>query len=416
MQLIFENIIHLLTFKDFLLLFVVWIVITFLTFRIKEVNLFLFKKIIVLCILWWSLIVLAYPPHGDDYMIYSYNASLTLKHKDAFSKSDKKFDENWENPKYLDYTGAQHLLYIAMQLLSFSNMSYIFYGFGFQLWSIITFIICAWLILSLGKIKAPQDYLKEFRLLLLLTFNPVMLYFFIISSWEDKMMFIIIPLLIFYLLRKGKLSYTSIVIGSALTFNGLTAIFLPVYLIYIYRKDKKHVFLHLGLIILSALIVFIPFFPESLNGWNNRIIRISSENAFRYSIYKLFPSNLYSPMLYRAITFLATFMLVALFWLKKINLYDGLLFSLYIIVILSPYNSIVRAITLIFVTVVFIREFSLKEWFYLNLIFLLFFMVRNGIGDLKINYLSNFIFQIPMIWIFIMYLKKRKLSSQINAT
>jgi len=119
-------------------------IIFFLIFPIKKYDKLLVNRIIAACCLWWILLVFIYPPKGYNYKIYSYNAHLTLTGQKAFDRENVNSSFNQENSyfhdaKYLDYTGAQHLLYVLIEYLNLSHLNSKLYGFGFQIWTIINF-------------------------------------------------------------------------------------------------------------------------------------------------------------------------------------------------------------------------------------------------------------------------------------
>ncbi|MFW9930555.1 MAG: hypothetical protein ACFFD1_14290, partial [Candidatus Thorarchaeota archaeon] len=225
--------------------------------------------------------------------------------------------------------------------------------------------------------------------------------------WEDKLIFLLIPLLLLFLIKTKKYKTTSFLIGFTIAYNGLTIFFLPIYLIFLFTEIKTNFLPNIGLIFLGITVGLIPFFPESLSAWGNRLIRVDSSKPFWYSFYYFLPKGLYSPSLNKILILTISLITIFLFWLKKINLIDSLILSISTVIIFSPYNVISRVIPLILLITILSPNMNRLNWISLSLILFVFPLINNGYSTPVINAGSIILFYIPLLYSIFTYLYKR---------
>jgi len=383
-----------------------------LIFPIKKYDKLLVNRIIAACCLWWILLVFIYPPKGYNYKIYSYNAHLTLTGQKAFDRENVNSSFNQENSyfhdaKYLDYTGAQHLLYVLIEYLNLSHLNSKLYGFGFQIWTIINFSTILLLIFYLNNSLSQEMNAPMVFSIIMITFFPVFPFYMIISSWQDKLIFLLIPLLLLFLIQSKKIKLTSFSIGFTAAFNGLTIFFIPLYLIFLFREVKKDFWLNVMLIFAGIFVALVPFFPESISGWKYRLIRLNSDKPFWFSFYSLFNNSFYSPILNKLIMVFVCLVTILLYKIKKINLVDSLIISISIIIMISPFNDVARVIPIILLVTLLTPNISNYNWLTLILLLFLFFSFDTGYITPIVNNDNTILFYSPVLYSYILYFYKR---------
>ncbi len=396
---------------DIVILTGIFFIIVFFIFPFKKYDYEITQRIILACCIWWMFIVFIYPPKGFNYKIYTYNASLTLNGQQAFGRTpsvpEGKYGVSPLNSRYLDYTGAQHLLYVVLEAINLSYLNQNLSGFGFQLWILLNAVTIILLINYMGDSNDESFNVHKICAIIIFTFCPVNLFYIIISSWEDKLIFLLLPLLLFFLIERKKYKLASLLIGITVSFNGLLILFIPIYLIFLFRKANSELWINLGLIISGAALAFIPFFPESFKGWINRVNRTDLSVPFWYSIYSFLPAGSYSPLINKLIIIFASLITYILYFSKRINLIDSLIISVFIIIILNPYNAISRVIPLILLLAYFTPDMKKYNWLILAASLFLYFLIDNGYMTPTVNTANIAVFYIPLLYSVLTYIYKR---------
>lgn len=407
-----QNLRFVFSHQDIVILTGIFFVILFVIFPIKKYYTPIAYRIIAACCLWWILIVFIYPPKGYNYKIYSYNASLTLNGQKAFDREKVNLNVKdeisyYHDAKYLDYTGAQHLLYVLMESLNLSRINPNLSGLGYQLWTVINFSIILLLIFYLNNSFQDETEAPKIWPIIFITFCPLIPFYIFMSSWEDKLIFLLIPLLSLVLIQRKKYKVTSFFLGFIAAFNGLTIFFLPIYLIFLFNEIKKDFWINIGIILTGIVIAMIPSFPESLSGWTNRIIRVNTSEPFWYSFYSFLPKGFYTPLLNKLLMMLVSLATIILFALKKINLVDSLIISISIVILFSPFNVIPRVIPIILFITILTPNINKYNWLTLALFLYVFLLFDNGYITPIVNTENTILFYIPILYAFALYLYKR---------
>ncbi len=396
---------------DLIILTGLFCIIIYLIFPIQKFNRTIAFRIIAACCLWWILLVFIYPPHGFNYSIYKYNASLTISGHKTFGRRNNQVGDinnaEYKDAKYLDYTAAQHLAYVMMEELNLSNLNPKLSGLGFQLWTIFNISTIILLIVFLYDYSNEDIPSEKLWPIIFISFFPVIPFYNIVSSWEDKLIFLLIPLLLLYLIKIKKYKIASFSIGVFIGYNGATVFFLPIYLIFLFQATQEKFWQNILFSLLGISLALIPYFPESLFGWANRIHRTDITKPFWYSIYLLLPSGTYSPVINTLAVMVSSSLAAVFFYFKKINLIDALIISISVVIIISPYNGVSRVIPVILLVSILTPNMNKMNWLFLGLFLFIFFTVDSGYITPVVNIKNTVLFYVPILYSFMVYVYKR---------
>lgn len=406
-----QNLREVFSHTDIVLLTGIFIIILYLIFPIKKINKVILFRIIAACCLWWLLLVYIYPPKGFNYNIYTYNASLTIYGQEAYNRDDipvsKKNGESFSDPKCLDYTGAQHLLYVFLEYIDLYKINSNLSAFGFRLWMLLNISLILLLIFYLYDNVADEVDANNVWPILFVSFCPIIPFYILITKWEDKLIFLLIPLLVLFLLHNKKYQITSFLLGFIIAFNGLSIFFLPIYLIFLHREVKKYLFINYLMVLLGVIIAMIPFFPESLSAWSNRFNRTSASAPFWFSFYSFLPDGLYTPQLNSLMIILVCIFSILLYIFRRINLIDALIISVSVVILLSPYNVVSRVIPLIMLVSILTPNSTKYNWISLSFVLSIYILVDNGYIVPIINTGNTILFYVPILYSFTIYIYQR---------
>jgi hypothetical protein len=276
------------------------------------------RRYLLLTIILWGVLFLAYPPSGFDLAIYQHNALLTLAGQPAFGRPITDAMMLPSHPAYLDYTGAQHLVYT---LLAAAN--------GFALYALALVGLAFVLLWKHSKEAA-----------LILVFSPAFLAVFGAGAWTDKLIFIVIPLMA--LLLKSRPVVLAAFVGVVIGFNGLLLYFAPVALILAWRaKQLIPAALAMGA---GFVLLILPFFPDSLSGWQYRAGRMALDEPFWWSFWRLLPDGWYAPILDRLLGVGMAGVAAMAYWRRWITLETALLIAVSCVALTGVYNSETRVL------------------------------------------------------------------------
>lgn len=393
-----------------LLLIGIFAVVLFLIITIKVLDKKSRYKIFSLSLFWCLFLSFVFSPHGIDYNIYTYNAELTINHHKTFGRKDSvkiPLSVGWKKSAYFDYTGFQHLVYVGLTYINNIAKKVKFKGLGFQLWFYFTFFGVISIIFYRSERYLDKDISQFFLPVIVLTFHPIFSLYWLVYYWEDKLIFILIPLLVIYLIEKKQFSKASFIVGLSIGWNGILIFFAPAFLIYLYRIDKKNFIKYLILSLIGLIISIIPFFPESLSNWKNRAIRMDNYIPFWFSIYKLFPYSIYSPQFNNIITILLAVIFNLLYYFKRICIIDMVIISVCIVIMLGSFNYIARYIPVLFLIIYLTPQITKSDWLIFSLVLGLLFLININTKSYQTSFLQTLLFHIPFIYVLILYIKRR---------
>ncbi len=396
--------------QEAILLIGIFIVVILLIFSINRLDKRFKYRIFLVCTVWWLILLFVFPPHGFNYNIYTYNAQLTLKNKVTFGRKDTTeipFSEGWEKSVYFDYTAVQHLIYVGLTFINNLAGSGKLRGFGFQLWSYFTFAGVLFLIFYRDSLNTGNDIAQFLLPAVILTFHPVFSLYWLVYHWEDKLVFILVPLIVIYLIEKRKLSFVSFIVGFSIPWNGILIFFAPAFVIYLYRIDKKNFAKNLNLFLVAFIIAIIPFFPKSLSNWDNRLFRMDNVKPFWYSIYKLFPPGIYTPQLNKIITIALALIFNLMYIFKRICVVDMAVVSICLVIMLGPFNYIARFIPILFLITYLTPKVSQKDWLMFSVLMMLYFLINSSTRSDRTNFLQTLLFYIPFFYLSFIYISRR---------
>lgn len=205
----FQNLRVVFSHQDIIILTSIFVIIIFFIFPIKKFSRVISYVIIANCCLWWIVLVFIYPPKGFNYNIYTFNASLTIYGQKAFDRIDSQSNDetkvSFRDAKYLDYTGMQHLLYVLLEYIDLYKFSSKLSAFGFRLWIILNFSLIILLIFYLNNSTEIEIGASKIWPIIFISFCPIIPFYIFITQWEDKLIFLLLPLLILFLIKSKKI-------------------------------------------------------------------------------------------------------------------------------------------------------------------------------------------------------------------
>lgn len=355
----------------------------------------------IACALWWAALCLSLPLQGYNYQIYRHNAELTLAGTDAFERTDPPGVQPWQRAQVLDYTGAQHLVYVGLMAAEQVAPNLLLEGVGFRLWNLLIGLGLMGLLWSYGQgALAP---------LVVLAFHPAIALHLLIYAWEDKLLFAAIPLAAALLLQREQWRALAFFSGLVTVYNGLLLLWLPSLAIVLWRRLGRRALVQAGFLLSAGLVLgLLPFFPESLGGWANRALRQSAETPFWFAVYGLLPNGWYHPLLDKALIGGGALIGTWLLWRGRLTPIDTLVLTVGLTTLLGPYNGIARVVPVLIAITALTPAVRWLDWARLAAALLLYFTVSLGFTPAVIEPVHMVIFYLPVAWVLGVYVRRRK--------
>lgn len=284
--------------------------------------------LMALCLSWCAQVFIQ-QPSGYNLSIYRFNAALSLDGKSAYVRSvppDCFYGSCEQHPRYLDYSGAQHALYVFAEKIS----RLLGGAAGYMAYQAVLGALTLILVVVLGHWRALSLIAAA-----VILFNPIVTNLLLFPSWEDKLFFVIFPLAVVVLSEKNLFRTAAMVAGVGSVFNGSTALLL-VPLLILRRNQWGEM---LGFAVVGICIGLIPFVPDSAYGWLNRASRMSIEKPFWFSPYILLPEGFYSPIVNLWVTIVSTIVFYFSFFRNLISFRAMVVFCVFIVSALGPFTA-----------------------------------------------------------------------------
>lgn len=162
---------------------------------------------------------------------------------------------------------------------------------------------------------------KNIKALYLYAFNPLVI--FELSGNSHTESFIVLTLLLsIYFLKKPIKSFVCLIISGL--FKYYTFVFLPLYFVYLIKKNVKSIILAFSIGILVAVLSFLPFFNAGIYIFDYLLEFINAKfNYPSIGIFigeKIFNSYIFSFQLNTLIFLLSLFVISIKFWFRKTEL------------------------------------------------------------------------------------------------
>jgi hypothetical protein len=211
---------------------------------------------------------------GFNYNAYNYFSGLYFNGLDPyhppFLPERVLINESFRRPSYLDYTGFQLAIY---------NLCYLVrHHIWWRLDGYVLYSLLFWFLALLGVYElrrkayiTPTHYFSFVAML----FAPYLWYVLFVRSYEDKAIYLLLPVAIPLLHHWSPLWATGI-LGALTGVVGVPVLVLPVLLLSVVHKTGFSKQSLLRMTKLSAVfsigffVSMVPFFPESLLGWARR--------------------------------------------------------------------------------------------------------------------------------------------------
>lgn len=300
-----------------------------------------------------------------DYRIYRYFSSLHFEGTNPYlAKAVPWTDVNmsFTDPNYLDYSGLQ---------LTFYNFAYwigdTFFGqqkvyVGFILYSL-TIIFISILAIWFVARQTAKKWMSW--CLTILLFQPYFWYVSFSRSYEDKGVYLLIPTLV--ILTFNSRRTVSAACGLFAAWLGVGFLLFPIVLIEVYRNASEKVAAVRQIATCTAIFIVVfavcmlPYFPESLIGWERRSNLENSTEPIWFSIWNLISPH-YSSGLNRTALLCLSFTIYLLKWRCRISARASILMLVSLTVLVSI-NTPAQRIAPLFC--VFVLAFENKRFAYL---------------------------------------------------
>lgn len=225
--------------------------------------------------------------HGFNYSAYNYFSGLYWQGENPYQAPNVTVTEaeSFRRPSYLDYTGAQLLVYNVCTYVS------IHFGVdGFVLYSL--FLLLLALILAYRLAVMEVLNWQEYLLFLALILSPYLWHVLLFFSYEDKVLYILLPLAVLYTHSKS-VKATGWLIGLATGLIGIAVALYPLLGLSILCDTAqaqsaryKTLITVTGCLLVGCATTLVPFFPDSMLGWQRRAI-LESSAPFWFSFWTL---------------------------------------------------------------------------------------------------------------------------------
>jgi hypothetical protein len=192
-------------------------------------------------------------------------------------------------------------------------------------------------------------------------FNPFVLLAWTVFAEDKTLLFLGIVLWIGALERDRQ--WGAWAAASALAaFKYLGAFALPALALHSYRTRGSWVLRPIAVFVTVVLLSTLPWFPDSLDAWAHRNTRLSIDPPIHASpTLVLARLGLYAPIEAKILTALAIVAVLALFWARRIDIREALIWSLFAGYIFLPDDPFGRLL-LITLPFMLILEYSAARW------------------------------------------------------
>ena len=179
-------------------------------------------------------------------------------------------EESFKRPAYLDYTGLQLAVYnvcYAVPILVWSGLD------GFVLYSAVLWALAALCVYRLyldNQIKRAHYY-WFFAFL----FAPYLWYVLFVRSYEDKALYLLLPAAVMLAYQRSP-ALAGALVGVLTGLIGVPIFVVPILLLFAIRQGETKrestalVMKVAAMFVVGLLVSMVPFFPESLVGWERR--------------------------------------------------------------------------------------------------------------------------------------------------
>jgi len=209
---------------------------------------------------------------GFNFKIYRYFSGLYWKGENPYrppAVTIHDVNESYRASRYLDYSGAQLVIYNAAIFLTDH------YGVqGLVLYSLLMLFIALILAYRLSALQVLS--MQEYVLLMILLLSPYLWYRLFFYSYEDKAFYILLPLALLYARAKSH-NAAGLLLGVASGLSGIAAALYPLLALSILLDPAqppairyRALLTATALALVGAVLALLPFFPDSLLGWSRR--------------------------------------------------------------------------------------------------------------------------------------------------
>ncbi len=330
---------------------------------------------------------------GFNYMIYNHFSGLYWQGINPYKASGNlNATETYKNSSYLDYSGGQLTIYNVLYYLQHQIKGEPFQRINaFRVYSF--FILCLFILcLFLLNRRNEIDHFEYFSCTVLV-FLPALWVLLFFRGFEDKLLFCFSPILILTLWRKN-FCLSGFICGVLGGINGIPLFYLPLLWIALSQHTadsltrKKGLFLVTFLFICGFSLAMLPFFPDSLLGWQRRSAR-EGVMPFWFSIWNLFP-EIYFRNLNKIMMGLGVILVYLGMVKNKFNLKTSLVLTTSVFLFFSNNQAVERVIPLVLLfPLIFVTPYSRVAYLIVAVIFLgIGYDEFNRVNPEKIKWMS----------------------------
>lgn len=331
-----------------------------------------------------------------NYMIYSYNAELTLEGLPAFGRQNPPEQlPSYALAYFMDYTGAQHLLYVGLEFLS-RELAEVSTAFGFRLYHFFWYILS--LVLLYKRARGERGIGGSTFTAALLVFHFAASIVFIVGRWEDKLVFFGLPLAIVCLLERKSLFAAAALIGAAATFNGISILFLPSFVIYCAQVRRSLPWRELLVLLIAAGLLMLPFFPESLSGWHYRSQRLAIPEPFWFSIF-LPVKEIYFPQLPPLAQGITAILCALAITCRRMRITVALGLSVAALLTFSSFNASSRIVPPTLLLLALVPNLTASEALRVALALAAHALIQFGFSPANITNFHVFLAHLPLLYV-----------------
>ena len=263
-------------------LLVVYSLFAFLIYRQKKYNIN-FKLVIVLFVLTMAVLAFIFPLMSSDVLNYPVYTRIFSKYSDnpylapPVAYPDDWFYKNYANHGFEGFVMPYGPLWLSISVLPTwiggdnINITLLL----FKILAIIFNIGCIVLIYKITEQLRPK---LKIPLTLLYAFNPFILFEVVVEGHNDIVMAFFVLLALFFLIKeKHVCGFVFLVCSTLVKF--ISILLWPVFIIYIWKKAKKKIFIKIFFTTCFLIAVFFLAYSLNMAGVKNILLRGQLFNA-----------------------------------------------------------------------------------------------------------------------------------------
>lgn len=292
------------------------------------------------------LVIIAHTHGGNDLGTYTYFARIALHGGNPFNPpAHGLFAASYANNPPIEFASFAGLLAIHDSATTLR----------------VVFALSDLIVLMLIGFAFPWSQPRRAALLVFYGFNPLVLLWWTYWS-EDKTLLFLAIVLLLWALERDRTWFAWGVAAALAAFKFLGAFFAPVLAIHEFRRTRWRALEPIAAFALVVLVSNAPWFPHSLDAFTRRDDRLAFNPPIHTSPTLLISRlGLYAPFEAQLLPVLAVLCVAALLLVRRINVREAVVWSLFVSYVFLPDDDVDRLI-LITLPFLLIISMSVSEW------------------------------------------------------